>query len=90
MHAPISFSIVKKLRSYNEIANLTTLKPEESSVTISYVPPPPQQSCSSTGMQSMTSRCMQFFINKKKTEIHVEHKMVTVFQCPDKQQKVYA
>lgn len=51
MHAPISFSIVKKLRSYNEIANLTTLKPEE---------------------------------------IHVEHKMVTVFQCPDKQQKVYA
>lgn len=40
MHAPISFSIVKKLRSYNEIANLTTLKPEESSVTISYVPPP--------------------------------------------------
>lgn len=55
MHAPISFSIVKKLRSYNEIANLTTLKPEESSVTI-----------------------------------HVEHKMVTVFQCPDKQQKVYA
>lgn len=41
MHAPISFSIVKKLRSYNEIANLTTLKPEESSVTISYVPPPP-------------------------------------------------
>lgn len=68
MHAPISFSIVKKLRSYNEIANLTTLKPEESSVTISYVPPPPppQQSCSSTGMQSMTSRCMKFFINKKK------------------------
>lgn len=65
MHAPISFSIVKKLRSYNEIANLTTLKPEESSVTISYVPPP-QQSCSSTGMQSMTSRCMKFFINKKK------------------------
>lgn len=64
MHAPISFSIVKKLRSYNEIANLTTLKPEESSVTISYVPP--QQSCSSTGMQSMTSRCMKFFINKKK------------------------
>lgn len=41
MHAPISFSIVKKLRSYNEIANLTTLKPEESSVTISYAPPPP-------------------------------------------------
>lgn len=40
MHAPISFSIVKKLRSYNEIANLTTFKPEESSVTISYVPPP--------------------------------------------------
>lgn len=66
MHAPISFSIVKKLRSYNEIANLTTLKPEES------------------------SRCMQFFMNKKKPEIHVEHKMVTVFQCPDKQQKVYA
>lgn len=41
MHAPISFSIVEKVRSYNEIANLTTLKPEESSVTISYVPPPP-------------------------------------------------
>lgn len=80
MHAPISFSIVKKLRSYNEIANLTT---EFGDYFIGSPPP-------SKGMQSMTSRCMQFFINKKKTEIHVEHKMVTVFQCPDKQQKVYA